>query len=270
MRYASYGNGRPFVWLFLLMFLFFGGFRVFLLMLGLFFALFPLVFFAIIATIIFKIITKNQVIGGYVSAQPTQRNQFVELLVRLAVHVIQADGRVEAVEIATLKNFCHVQLNFPPSALVWVEDLIRRELERSHPLEELVAELKRIDSPDLGVIVLDVLYQIAHSDFDFHAKEEAILVQIAQLWGLSEEDQRTIKNRYANKASRQNTSNEDAYQVLGVSPTATQDEIKQAYRRLVKQFHPDVVAHLGDDFKKLAEQKMKAITDAYQRLNETS
>ena len=61
-------------------------------------------------------------------------------------------------------------------------------------------------------------------------------------------------------------SQADAYQTLGVSPNASPEEIKDAYRRLVKQFHPDVVAHLGEEFKLRAEQKMKTITDAYQQL----
>ncbi len=266
MRYANYGTGRPLMWLVVLVFLFFGGFRVMAVMLGLVFALFPLILFAFAALFIFQTLTKNQIIGGYLHTQSSTHNQFVELLVRLAVHVIAADGKVETVEIQTLKNFCHTQLNFSASALVWVEDLIHREMEKRHPIPELVAELRRFSSPDLGLVVMDLLYQIAHSDFDFHPEEEAVLVEIAKVWGLAEADLALIQARYKASKTTSSTTHTDAYQTLGLNSNATPDEIKDAYRRLVKQFHPDVVAHLGEEFKQLAEQKMKALTDAYQQL----
>lgn len=57
------------------------------------------------------------------------------------------------------------------------------------------------------------------------------------------------------------------HEVLGVSPQSTPDEIKQAYRRLAGQYHPDKVSHLGEEFKQLAEKRFKEIQDAYQELS---
>jgi hypothetical protein len=59
---------------------------------------------------------------------------------------------------------------------------------------------------------------------------------------------------------------QDAYTVLGVGPGASMDEIKQAYRRLANQYHPDKVAHLGEEFRVLAESRFKEIHKAYQKL----
>ena len=53
------------------------------------------------------------------------------------------------------------------------------------------------------------------------------------------------------------------YDALGVPPSASLDEIKQAYRRLANQYHPDKVSHLGDEFKMLAEKRFKEIQEAY-------
>jgi DnaJ like chaperone protein len=59
---------------------------------------------------------------------------------------------------------------------------------------------------------------------------------------------------------------DDPYAVLGISRTASQEEIKKAYRKLVRQYHPDKVAHLGDEFKALAEERFKQIQQAYQEI----
>ncbi len=56
------------------------------------------------------------------------------------------------------------------------------------------------------------------------------------------------------------------YDVLGVGPGASREEIRAAYRRLVQQYHPDRVANLAPEFRELAEQRMKEINAAYQQL----
>ena len=58
----------------------------------------------------------------------------------------------------------------------------------------------------------------------------------------------------------------DPHRVLGVEPGASQEDIKQAYRRLAGKYHPDKVEHLGDEFKALAENRFKEIQRAYQEL----
>lgn len=58
----------------------------------------------------------------------------------------------------------------------------------------------------------------------------------------------------------------DPYTVLGVDRNASAAEIRQAYRRLAAQYHPDKVAHLGPEFQELAERRFKEIQEAYQTL----
>jgi len=59
----------------------------------------------------------------------------------------------------------------------------------------------------------------------------------------------------------------DPYEILGVDKKASQQEIKKAYRQLANTYHPDKVAHLGDEFKALAEKRFKEIQQAYEKLS---
>lgn len=64
----------------------------------------------------------------------------------------------------------------------------------------------------------------------------------------------------------QNSSSKNPYEVLGISPAASREQIHSAYRKLVNQYHPDKVAHLGREFQELAEERFKEIQRAYQHI----
>lgn len=61
-------------------------------------------------------------------------------------------------------------------------------------------------------------------------------------------------------------STESSYKILGIEQSATDDEVKKAYRKLATQYHPDKVGYLGDDIKKSAEEKFRKINEAYESI----
>lgn len=68
------------------------------------------------------------------------------------------------------------------------------------------------------------------------------------------------------KSGPQDTGRKDPYTILGIEPGASKEEIHEAYRRLVQQYHPDKVSHLGDEFRELAQDKFVEIQWAYEEL----
>ena len=113
--------------------------------------------------------------------------------------------------------------------------------------------------------LISLLMNIAMADGRLDAAEEQLIRSIARTLGLTErdyEESRAMFNPTANLDS--------AYATLGVLPSAENSEVKRAYRRLAKEYHPDVVANrgMGEDFQKFAAEKMRAVNDAYDRVRE--
>jgi DnaJ like chaperone protein len=107
--------------------------------------------------------------------------------------------------------------------------------------------------------LLNFLVMIAQADGSVPQSEVTALKECASWMGLS-------TNEVDQMLHLQGDSLEDAYKVLGLTPQATDDEVKRAYRRLALQHHPDKVAALGEDVRKAAEKKFQEINAAKDRI----
>ena len=57
-----------------------------------------------------------------------------------------------------------------------------------------------------------------------------------------------------------------SYKILEIDPSATNDDVKKAYRKMAMKYHPDKVSHLGEDFRKTADDKFKKVNEAYEKI----
>jgi len=100
---------------------------------------------------------------------------------------------------------------------------------------------------------------IAKADGSVVDAEISAIQQLASYLGISQTDMNSMLNLEKDDL-------ESAYKVLGISPSATDEEVKAAYRKMALKHHPDKVATLGEDVRKAAEKKFQEINAAKDRI----
>jgi DnaJ like chaperone protein len=149
----------------------------------------------------------------------------------------------------------------------WVKNLIKEATSSTQSLESLLQEFRTTFAYEPRLILLELIYQIVYTKDPVPENELESARKIAAFLEISEYDHRTIEAKY--RYQRQRTANDSAdsaaqyYALLGLDNGADMSTIKKAYRQLSMKYHPDKVSHLGDEFKGIAEEKMKELNAAY-------
>ena len=211
----------------------------------------------------FSRLMKNK-IGAFERSQSESQNEFVFLLVNILVHIAKIDGRVTREELSAITNFFRVNLHYQGDKLRWVEELIKEANRSSTDLNDLLVRFKSQFAYEPRLILLELIFQVIYAGEKFVDPEVEVARRIALFLEISAHDLQTIHSRYTQRFRQQTSEEERSYEVLGVSRGASFEEIKKVYRTLSMQYHPDKVGHLGEEFKEVAEEKMKEINAAYQ------
>jgi DnaJ like chaperone protein len=207
---------------------------------------------------------------NYEQSQTESHNRFVWLLVNVLIHTAKIDGQITRDEIQTIHRFFQNNLRYSQTQMHWVKELIKEATNSSQSLDDLLHEFKATFAYEPRLILLELVYQVLYTKSNVPENELNIARYIASYLEIPEYDQRTIEAKYRYRQQYSTDSGHDQsakhYATLGLEKGATPEEIKKAYRKLSMQYHPDKVRHLGDEFRKIAEEKMKEINAAYDYL----
>lgn len=268
-RHEQPGCGGCFLLLLLLIFLSGGAPLLFNIIGMLAFIVLFLILIGIAAFWAFSYFVKRQ-ISSYEKSQTETHNTFVYLLVNILVKIAQIDGKVTRDEVKTIRHFFQYNLRYSQNQLFWIKELIKEALESSVSLDSLLQEFRQKFAYEPRLILLELIYQVLYSNETVSAEELHLAGNIGNYLAISAYDQRSIAAKYKAgywAAGQSGEVTEDKYfAILGLGAGADFAEIKAAYRKLSMQYHPDKVGHLGDEFKKVAEEKMKEINNAYEYL----
>ncbi len=191
------------------------------------------------------------------SSAETRSGDFAVALLVLIAKVLKADDRVLKSELDYVKNY-FIE-NFGRTNAQEMMILLRNLLEQDYYVYEVAAQINRNMKSAEKLELIHLLFGISQADGTVHPKEVEVINEIAQHLSIAQRDLDAIQAIFMNGRS-------SPYTLLEIEATATDQEVKKAYRSMATRFHPDKVQHLGTDFQNMAEEKFKAINQAYQSI----
>ncbi|MGB0886598.1 MAG: TerB family tellurite resistance protein [Vicingaceae bacterium] len=184
-------------------------------------------------------------------------NDFGASLLVLVAAVMKADGKVLKSELEFVRRFFNKQFG---SERTKQHMLVLRELlKKDIPLQEVCLQIKTYTMYPARLQLMHLLFGIAAVDNNVHQSELRVIQQIASHLGIRTADYISIKAMFVKEV-------DGDYKILEIEKSATDDEVKKAYRKMAVKYHPDKVSHMGDEYKESAKQKFQKMKDAYDNI----
>jgi DnaJ like chaperone protein len=187
----------------------------------------------------------------------TRKVAFTIGVIVLSAKMAKADGVVTRDEIAAFREVFHVPADETRNVgRVW--DLARKDVAGFEIYAQQISKLFNPGSPVLEELLGSLLH-IAKADGVVHENEIAYLRRVAEIFGLEELAFQRLLSVHGAR------SGDDPYGVLGVEPGASDEAVKAAYRKLIRENHPDrlIAEGMPEEFVRQANEKMAAINAAY-------
>ncbi len=131
--------------------------------------------------------------------------------------------------------------------------------QKNIPTRQVCLQIKQMMDHPSRLQLMHFLFGIAKADGIVTEDEVKQIYTIAGYLGISSRDYESIKAMFYN-------SSDNAYKILEIDKSATNDEIKKAYRKMAKKYHPDKVIHLGKEHQEGAKEKFRQVQEAYEQL----
>jgi DnaJ like chaperone protein len=221
--------------------------------------------------------TKNQ-FSGFKLTKDALAHSELGLFVALAAKVAKADGRVDELEAELVSNmFADISALFPdPEATKkMLKEIFDEEKNAPHNLDLVAQALYRALEKDLHKRqkMVEFLVNLTYVDGTLSQSEEEMLHRVAYHLGFSEQELKMMMERFGSyhRNSVKESSIDQAYTLLGITAEATNDEVKKAYRALVREYHPDIIKSQGasDEYLKEATEKVQEINAAYEMIKKS-
>ena len=197
--------------------------------------------------------------GGGQPADPRTTIAFTIGLIALSAKMAKSDGVVTRDEVDAFSRLMHVPQE-ETDRVRQIFDLAKQDIAGYDAYARQIAELLDGDRAML-LQVLEGRFVGAAADGVLHEREENYLRSVSDILGIGSSDFGYVRALFVRDAG-------NPYEILGLSPTASDADIKARHRKLVIQYHPDKLSGLGEgtDLVCAATRKVAAINAAFDTL----
>jgi DnaJ like chaperone protein len=232
------------------------------------------------------------IIGGFfdssnkikinINRRNTSRNEFIKTLLIFTSAVVKSDNnQMLRSELEFVRAYLLRILGAEKTqeALLLLRDMLNKEYD----IASVAHQFGRKASIHEKLTMLQFLFGLAATDGTVAHEEMETIRFIAREMGISDRDFEALKAMFfgwqgnfgssgyssSSSAYRPSYALENDYKVLEINSTATNDEVKKAYRTQAMKHHPDKVNHLGEDIRKAAEERFAKLNEAYERIKKS-
>ncbi len=191
------------------------------------------------------------------SPRSTAPGDFAMSLLVLIAAMMKADGKVLKSELDYVKQFFVRQFGQSTAgeALVMLKDILKQDI----PVRDVCVQISKNMDYSSRLQLMHLLFNISVADGAINALELEAIEKMSGYLGIASSDFISIRNMFVPET-------DSSYKILEIEQTATDEEVKKAYRRMAMKYHPDKVSHLGEEFRKSAEEKFKKVNEAYEKI----
>jgi DnaJ like chaperone protein len=195
--------------------------------------------------------------GSRLGGNLTTPGDFTASLLVLSAAVMKSDGKTMRSELDYVKQFLVKQ--FGEDAAREQIKLLGEILKQDIPLQDVCIQIRQHMPISGRLQLLHYLYGISKADGDVNENEMKLIERIAHYLNISPADSHSIKAMYYRDT-------ESDFRILEITPNASEEEIKKAYRKMAMKYHPDKVAGMGDAVQKAAGEKFRGVQEAYENI----
>jgi DnaJ like chaperone protein len=194
---------------------------------------------------------------------PERTIGFTIAVIALGAKMAKADGLVTRDEVTAFRQVFHIPASETQNA-ARVFDLARKDVAGFDLYAARIRDMFGAGHQAL-VDLLEGLFYIAVADGRYHPNENVFLEEVARIFGVQSRDFVNMRARFVPD------ENPDPYCVLGIEPTADAETVRQAWRALVREYHPDRMIARGvpEEAMKLAEKRLIQANWAYEEILNT-
>lgn len=198
-------------------------------------------------------------LGKHIGKKTQSKETSFEIsLLILAAMVVKVDGKIKKEELDCVRAF------FIRSFGQFKSDqyfkIFNKVKHKDFPsVRSVCLQINKHVNHKTRLQILHFLFSIANSDRHVDPKEIEIIKKISKYFWISQYDFSSIEAMFS-----QNKNIDNAYDILGISKSVKDEEVKKAYRKMIKKYHPDKLKDVSDDIIKMAKQKFQSVKDAYE------